>query len=106
MSVNTDELLSYARYFSPISHTSGRLRIRVNPALKDVVKGKKESDLKQVIAQIDGIKEVKLNLLLGSITILYDDEIFPKELWDDFLAQRNQKELAKKINSIQKEIKV
>lgn len=104
MSIQATELLSYAKYFSPISHTLGRLRIRVNPALKNVVKDKKESDLKALIAQINGIKEVKLNLLLGSITILYDNEIFPKELWDDFLAQRNQEELANKINSVKKEI--
>lgn len=76
-------------YLTLVHSSPGRLRVRVSRELKNRAGELSVEKADDIIAKIDGIKEVKFNSLIGSITILYDNDIFPKELWDDLLAGRN-----------------
>ena len=66
-------------YVSVISHTTGRLRLDVGLGiLKDpafeLAKGLNYDAFKD----IKGVKECKVNKILGKITLLYDEELLPR----------------------------
>ena len=63
------------------------------------------ASLDDMIAQINGIKNVKFNKIIGSVTIEYDHEIFPKNLWEDLLKGQNLEEISAKVNEVAKEVK-
>jgi hypothetical protein len=100
----SDVILRLASYFTPIAHTPGRIRVRVSSEIKKEASNFDIKNLDGVIKQIKGIKNVKFNYLIGSVTIEYDQTIFAKELWDDLLAGRNIKVIAQKINELARDI--
>lgn len=102
--INSVEILEFAKFFTPISHTKGRIRVRVSPKIKEMSGNFSSESIINSINQIDGITDIRLNSLIGSLTIFYDNEIFPKRLWDDFLNQKNTEELSEFLNKKQKEI--
>ena len=53
----------------------------------------------------NNIKNVKFNKLIGSVTIEYDHEIFPKNLWEDLLKGQNLEEISTRVNEVAKEVK-
>ncbi len=63
------------------------------------------ASLDDMIAQINGIKNVKFNKIIGSVTIEYDHEIFPKNLWEDLLKGQNLEEISAKVNEVAREVK-
>jgi len=99
MKVNHDDILEFHKYFSKISHSKGRIRIRVSPKIRELLDSVSEESLKAKIAAIRGIKEYKFNALIGSLTIHYDEDIFPMHLWDQFLQGTSSSELVALINS-------
>lgn len=103
MNITAQDLVKIASYLTPISHTIGRIRVRVSPKIKELAKDIQLSDLDSVILNLNGIKNVKFNKIIGSITIEYDNAIFPKELWEDLLNGRNLETLSQKINYIAKD---
>ncbi|WP_169752390.1 HMA2 domain-containing protein [Campylobacter mucosalis] len=104
MSITPEILTKVASYFTTISHTPGRLRVRVSPKIKELSDTTDLSKLDETIAKINGIKEVKFNKIIGSVTIQYDSEIFTKNLWDDLLGGKNLDHLANKINAVARSI--
>ena len=100
MDIKTQTLAQVASYFSMIAHTNGRLRVRVSPKIKELSSSVNLASLDDVIAQINGIKNVKFNKLIGSATIEYDHEIFPKKMWDDLLKGQNLHEISALINNL------
>ncbi|MBE3606946.1 hypothetical protein CCAL13119_08390 [Campylobacter sp. RM13119] len=104
MDINLEILMQISSYFSKIAHTPGRLRVRVDPKIKDLSQSVNLGELDSVIAKINGIKNVKFNKIIGSVTIEYDNEILPKILWDDLLEGQNLDQISVKINNIAKEV--
>ncbi|MFL1706506.1 HMA2 domain-containing protein [Campylobacter sp. RM15925] len=102
--VATDMILKIASYFTPIHHTAGRLRVRVSSKIKDEAQNLDISKIDEMINSIDGIKSVKFNKLIGSVTIEYDKEVFAKEIWDDLLAGRNMDQISIRINELARNI--
>ena len=105
MDIKTQTLAQVASYFSMIAHTNGRLRVRGSPKIKELSGSVNLASLDDVIAQINGIKNVKFNKLIGSVTIEYDHEIFPKNLWEDLLKGQNLEEISTRVNEVAKEVK-
>lgn len=104
MDIKSEDIVEIAKYFNIIHHVNGRLRVRVN---KDIKKYSNEitiEDIQTLPSKINGIKKLKVNKIVGSITIEYDNDIFPKEMWEDLIAGRNLEALTKKINQLYKEI--
>ncbi|OPA79772.1 hypothetical protein BFG05_01325 [Campylobacter pinnipediorum subsp. pinnipediorum] len=104
MDINTQDILKVVSYFKPISHTPGRLRVRVNPKIKELSNEIDVSSLDSMINKINGINNVKINKIIGSVTIEYDKMVFDKQIWDDLLSGNNIENISEKINNIAKEV--
>ena len=104
MEITPQKIVEIASYFTVISHTKGRLRVRVNPKIKDEVSDVSLSDIETLPNKINGIKKIKINKIIASVTIEYQNEIFPKDKWDDLINGENLDEVVKIIENLKKEI--
>lgn len=104
MEITPQKIVEIASYFTVISHTKGRLRVRVNPKIKDEVSDVSLSDIETLPQKINGIKKIKINKIIASVTIEYNNEIFPKEKWDDLINGENIDEVVEIIENLKKEI--
>ena len=104
MNITGEDIVRITSYMSIIHHTRGRLRVRVSPKIKDETNNISLQDIENLPKKINGIEKLKINKLMGSITILYDNEIFPFELWEDLILGNNKQEITKKINTLYKEV--
>lgn len=97
-------LIEVAKYFAIVHHIKGRIRVRVNPKIKEIHKSVSLEDIESLPRKINGIKNIKINKVIGSVTIEYDHIIFPYTLWEDLILQRNTDELVELLNNLAKEI--
>ncbi|PIF04570.1 MAG: hypothetical protein CSA86_01415 [Arcobacter sp.] len=104
MEITPQKIVEIASYFTVISHTKGRLRVRVNPKIKDEVSDVSLEDIETLPSKINGIKKIKINKIIASVTIEYENEIFPKERWDDLINGQNIDEVIEIIENLKKEI--
>lgn len=104
MEITPEKIVEIASYFTVISHIKGRLRVRVNPKIQNEVTDVSLSDIETLPTKINGIKKIKINKIVASVTIEYDNAIFPKERWDDLINGENIDEVLKIIEKLQKEI--
>ncbi len=104
MEITPQKIVEIASYFTVISHTKGRLRVRVNPKIKDEVTDVSLSDIETLPNKINGIKKIKINKIIASVTIEYENEIFPKDKWDDLINGENIDEVVEIIEKLKKEI--
>jgi len=104
MEITPQKIVEIASYFTVISHTKGRLRVRVNPKIKDEVSDVSLSDIETLPNKINGIKKIKINKIIASVTIEYQNEIFPKDKWDDLINGENIDEVVEIIENLKKEI--
>lgn len=104
--VTVDSIIRVASYLTKIHHIKGRIRVRVSPKIKEESKasGITIEDIKNLPLKIDGIKSIKINKAIGSITVVYDNEIFPYEIWEDLLAQKNLENISKILTKLEKEV--
>ena len=104
MEITPQKIVEIASYFNVISHTKGRLRVRVNPKIQNEVTDVSLSDIETLPNKINGIKKIKINKIIASVTIEYDNEIFPKDKWDDLIQGENIDEVIEIIENLKKEI--
>ena len=104
MDIKSEDIVRIASYMSIIHHTKGRLRVRVSPEIKNEARSVTLEDIETLPSKIDGIEKLKINKLMGSITIIYDYEVFPYELWEDLIAGNNIEDITEKINNLYKEV--
>jgi len=104
MEITPQKIVEIASYFTVISHTKGRLRVRVNPKIKDEVSDVSLSDIETLPSKINGIKKIKINKIIASVTIEYNNDIFPKDKWDDLINGENIDEVVEIIERLKKEI--
>lgn len=102
--ITADKLIEISSYLTLIHHTKGRIRVRVSPKIKEQSSDITIEDIEDIPNKINGIKKVKINKIIGSITIEYDNSIFPDHLWKDLLEQNNLENIAKIINDLSKEV--
>lgn len=101
--INTEKLIELAKYFTMIHHIKGRMRVRVSSKIRELKGSVSLSDIEDLPNRIDGIKTIKINKLVGSVTIEYDHEVFRKELWDNLIEGQNLEEVTQLINKLYKE---
>jgi len=104
MEITPQKIVEIASYFTVISHTKGRLRVRVNPKIQNEVSDVSLSDIETLPSKINGIKKIKINKIIASVTIEYENEIFPKDKWDDLIKGQNIDEVIQIIENLKKEI--
>ena len=102
--ISTDEIINIAKFFSIIAHTPGRLRVRVNPKIKDSSGNISLNDIENLPKKIDGINEIKINKIIASVTITYNPKIFEPKIWEDLVNQKNLDEISILINNLAKEV--
>lgn len=104
MCITSEKIIQIISYFTIIHHVKGRLRVRVNPKIRELQGDVSLDDIQSLAQKIEGIKKIKINKVVASVTIEYDSEIFPMQLWEDLVAQRNIEKLTEKINKLYKEV--
>lgn len=103
--INAEKLVELAQYFTIIHHIKGRIRIRVSSKIKEQQNSNVTlSDIENLPQTIDGINKIKINKIVGSITVEYDHEVFKKELWDNLVEGTNLDEVTLIINNLYKEV--
>ncbi len=102
--ITGEDIIKISSFFTKIHHTRGRLRVRVKPKITEEVKNITLNDIKEIPKKIDGIKKIKINKLVASITIEYDPHIFCESIWEDLLKQKNLEEITVLINNLSKEV--
>ena len=61
-------------------------------------------DIEALPARIHGIKSIKINKIIGSLTVEYDHAIFPHHLWENLVAGKEPDEIITIIEKLAKEI--
>lgn len=102
--INTEDIIKIASYFSIIAHTPGRLRVRVSSKIKNESSNISIGDIENLPNRIDGILSIKIKKIIGSVTIMYDPEIFPQQLWEDLINKNNLEDITILINKLIKEV--
>ena len=104
MNIQPEDVLRIVSYFTIIHHIKGRIRARVNPKIKELGKGLHVEDIEQLAQKIKGIKSIKINKVVASITIEYDESIFPSHLWEELVRGENAPALTQRIRAIYQEV--
>lgn len=103
--INAEKLVELAKYFTVIHHIKGRIRLRVSSKIKEQQgNGMTLSDIENLPEKIEGINKIKINKIVGSLTIEYNDDIFQKALWDNLIEGKNLDEVTVLINKLYKEV--
>ncbi|QKF73689.1 hypothetical protein AFAEC_1531 [Aliarcobacter faecis] len=102
--IKTEDIIKIASYFSIIAHSPGRLRVRVNPKIVKEGGNISLKDIENLSEKISGIKEIKINKIIASVTIIYEPEIFKPHLWEDLVKNENIDEISVLINNLAKEV--
>lgn len=104
--ITVEKIIKISSYLSKVHHIKGRIRVRVNPKIKEESKqsGITLEDIQSLPKKINGIKSIKINKVIGSITVQYDHTVFPYELWEDLLASRNLEKISDVLNELEKEV--
>ena len=102
--VTVEKIIRISSYLSKVHHIKGRIRVRVNPKIKDESSDITIDDINSLPQKIKGIKNIKINKIVGSITVTYDNDIFPYELWEDLIAAKNLEKISDILNDLAKEV--
>ncbi|XPV69530.1 MAG: HMA2 domain-containing protein [Halarcobacter sp.] len=102
--ITEEQIIKIASYFTIIAHSPGRIRVRVNPKIQKESDNVSIDDIESLPSRINGIKSIKINKIIASVTILYDSKIFTPSLWEDLIKGQNIEEISLLINNLSKEI--
>ncbi len=105
--IDAKKLVELSSYFSIVHHIKGRIRLRVSSKIKELKNDSNITidDIQELPNKVNGIKSLKINKLVGSITIEYDNSIFAYELWEDLINQRDLERIATMLNELYKDYK-
>ncbi len=86
-----DDLMFLAPHTEVVHHIPGRIRLRILPSGLGAV-GK--TDVKGMIGSIPGIVSIRINYIIGSVVIEYDQNRLPFSIWESLKDLRKRPELA------------
>ncbi len=106
MEINRDLLEKISDYFTIVHHTPGRIRLRVSSKLREDAKASSADtkNLIDTIKKIPIIKDIKINLIVGSLTVQYDPELFDSSLWESWIKKERLDEILEVILKLKKEL--
>lgn len=78
-----DEFLNHIRYFKIAHHVNGRIRVKASWRSAKELHHVDRNRLEDIIEQIPGITEYRVNLKALSVVIEYNPAILPFSLWED-----------------------
>ncbi len=95
--ITKEKVIKLASYLSIVHHSKGRIRLRVSPSILSEASELDPSLLSNMQEQVDGIIEVKLNKLIGSVTIKYDPNVLSPDIFERLVNKDIDDELLSKI---------
>lgn len=102
--IDSKKIIELVSYFTIIHHIKGRIRLRVDPKIKQLNANVTLEDIENLPKKINGLKSVKINKIVGSITVEYDSNIFADKLWIDLVNKQNLDEISQILNKLSKEV--
>lgn len=66
-------------YVSLLHSSAGRLRLKLSKEIKSALSADEINKIANL--KIEGVNEFKVNKIVGTITILYDNNVLPESLW-------------------------
>lgn len=98
-----DEVRRFASFFHLIHHSPGRIRLRVSKELKNALDEVGENKLLEwfdVIENLPMVKDIKINKIVGSVTIEYDSKSFEPSLWELWLSQKESRAVYERLQEM------
>lgn len=74
-----DTLLLLAPHTEIVHHIPGRIRLRV---LRSGIQLAAKTDIQAILRAIPGIRQVRVNPVVGSVVVDYDSQTLPAPLWE------------------------
>jgi hypothetical protein len=108
MNITQEQVAKMSKYLSVIHHTKGRIRIGISPQIREMKHEFEKLNIsidkaKELPKKIKGIKDFKLIALLGTVTIVYDSDIFPASMLEHLANGVNSEQVAAFINDLARE---
>lgn len=85
-----DTLISLREYLSVAHHVPGRIRLKLNPAIRQALGLRDSSAIERAVQAVPGIRQVRLNTLAGSVVVEYASDIIQPVWWQTLLASDEQ----------------
>lgn len=98
--VTVDNVIEFGKYLTIIHHTKDRVRLRVDSGIEKSAQGLSVDTVYDLPQYIQGINKIKINKLVGSITVNYDSSIFAPSLWDEILKGNVSDEIRSNLTSL------
>lgn len=98
-----DEIEKIATFFHIIHHSAGRIRLRVSKEFQRTVESigeEKLLNLFESVKRLAVIKNIKINKIIGSVTIEYDKKIFEPKLWELWFNQKESTLIYQRLQQI------
>ena len=83
--IDLEPFLGLRRHLHIAHHIPGRIRLRISASASRELGNVDSAVFDRVLAAIDGIDDVRLNALAGSVVIQYRTEKIPSAWWETLL---------------------
>ncbi|MGP1562022.1 MAG: hypothetical protein ACTTIC_08055 [Helicobacteraceae bacterium] len=100
--IQASDVIRLSRFFSPISHTKGRLRMKVSLAILSEANAFSMRDIETLSERFNGVENIKINPLFQTVTINYNHELIPFDLWEDLLHQNNLESVETRLKDLER----
>ncbi len=80
-SVDMQQFLILRKHLKIVHHVDGRIRLRIAASILKDMKSIDKDTLKHVISAIDGIKDVRMNMVAATIVISYRVQTIEPTWW-------------------------
>lgn len=91
------DLLLLAPHTQIVHHVRGRIRLRLKPSGLAVVK---KTNVKRLMHSIPGIRNLRVNPVVGSLILDYDEARLPFSVWEKLAEIRSRPELEPVVKKI------
>lgn len=82
---NLKQFLIIRRHLKIVHHVTGRIRLRLNSSIKKELGSIDKALIDKVIKSIDGIRDVRMNALAGSVIISYSANRLKPDWWETLI---------------------
>jgi hypothetical protein len=95
------DLLLIAPHTEIVHHIPGRIRLRLKRSGLDVIA---KIDVESLMRGVPGIRSLRINPVVGSLTLEYDQKRLSYSLWEKLGALRNRPELRDQVEALLKDV--
>jgi hypothetical protein len=95
------DLLLLAPHTEIVHHIPGRIRLRLKRSGIEVIA---RTDVENLMRNIPGILKLKVNPVVGSLTLEYDEKILSYSLWEKLGTLRTRPDLRQQVEELLKNV--